>query len=307
MLKKLSILALALSTWLHAAPLKVVTSTPDIAWAMREIGGDKVEVVSLLKGLENPHFIDAVPDYIRLVADAKVVCVIGMDLEMGWMPKVLARSGNARVQPGGIGYCEASKGISVLEKPVGAVDRSMGDVHPAGNPHFWPSPDAMAQSAATLREILVVNDPQNSKAYNEGYARLKATLNKVRDRNLAKLKPFTDQLKEPVMIEYHKEFTYFSQVFGIKSFGSIEEKPGVTPSAGRLAEMATSTKNSSVRFILAADTAPRKTVAKFAEMSGLPIVTVPLSLRTNGKPADYPEFIDLLVDSIVAVLKQGKS
>lgn len=292
----------------EAAPLKVVTSTPDIAWAIKQIGKDRVEVTSLLKGTENPHFIDAVPEYIRLVAEANIVCIVGMDLEMGWMPKVLSRSGNAKVQPGGPGYCEASRGIQVLDRPTGPVDRSMGDVHPSGNPHFWPSPDALAQSAVGLRDILISNDSANAAEYRRAFDALKVKLAEVKDRNLAKLKPYVAQLKAgPILIEYHKEFAYFSESFGVRSIGSVEEKPGVTPSAGRLADMAQQTKASTVRLILSAETAPKKTIAKFAELSGLPIVSVPLSLHTTGKPTEYPEFIDLLVDSIVAVLKQGKS
>src|SRR5688572_32323439 len=89
-----------------AAPMKVVTSTTDLAWVAREIGGQLVEVTSLLKGHENPHFVDAVPEFIRLAADASVVCQIGLDLEIGWMPKVLAKTGKSSVQPGGRGYCE---------------------------------------------------------------------------------------------------------------------------------------------------------------------------------------------------------
>ncbi len=289
-----------------AAPIKVVTSTTDLAWVAKQIGLEHVEVTALLKGTENPHFVDAVPDYIRLAAEANVVCQVGLDLEVGWMPKVLARSGNAAVQPGGKGFCEAGRGISVLEKPVGAIDRSMGDVHPSGNPHFWLGPDALIQSATVVRDTLVANDPAHAAAYKAGFDTMKQTVEAVKARNAAKLKVALAGHQGAALIEYHKEFTYFLQSFGLTSLGSIEEKPGVTPSAGRLADMASSAKGAGLKFILAGDTAPRRTISKFAELSGLPVVIVPLSVKTAGKPGTYPELIDYIVDQIVLALHAKK-
>lgn len=284
-----------------AGPLKVVTSTTDLAWATKEIGGNLVEVSSLLKGHENPHFVDAVPDFIRRVAEAQMVCVIGLDLEIGWMPKVLSRSGNAQVQPGGKGYCETGKAIAVLEKPAGAVNRSMGDVHPSGNPHYWLSPKAFAQGATVIAETLTNLDPANAAAYQNGLKRFTEQMDQLVKKGNAKLHPILARTSAPIM-EYHKEFAYFLETYGLKSFGSVEEKPGVPPSAGRLLEIATGARAAGVRFVIAGDTAPKKVLEKFKELSSIPVVVVPLSLQTDGATKTYPEFQELLVGKIAEEL-----
>jgi zinc/manganese transport system substrate-binding protein len=136
-------------------PLRVVTSTTDLAWAVRDIGGSRVVAESLLRGTEDPHFVDARPDYVAKVIRADIVCFVGLDLEVGWLPKVLAKSGRREIQSGGQGYCDASRRIEVLEKVNGGADRSQGDVHPGGNPHYWLSPVAMAQAGLeTMRAII---------------------------------------------------------------------------------------------------------------------------------------------------------
>lgn len=308
MFKFLCLLALVTFGEARAAgPLKVITSTTDLAWAVKEVGGAHVEVKSLLKGTENPHFIDAVPEYIRLAADAQVAVVVGLELEVGWIPKVLSRSGNAQVQPGGKGYVEAGRGIQVMEKPAGPVDRSMGDVHPGGNPHYWLSPIAMAKSMVPVTETLSNIDPAHAKDYQAGLARLTAKLEGIKQRGDKKLQPLLSSLKGPVMLEYHKEFTYFLETYGLKSLGSIEEKPGVTPSAGRLAEIALSAKNNGIKFALAGDTAPKKTLQRFSELSGIPAMVVPLSIQPNGKAKDYDAFQDTLIDAVVRGLQNPKS
>lgn len=290
-----------------ATPLQMVTSTTDLAWAAKQIGGSHVEVRALLKGTENPHFVDAVPEFIRLTSEAQVACIVGLDLEVGWIPKVLSRSMNAQVQPGGKGYCEAGKAIQVLERPGGDVDRSMGDVHPSGNPHFWLSPSHLAQASKILYETLVGVDPQHLADYKAGLQKLTAQLDEHLRRNRQKLKPILSGDAAPVLMEYHKEFAYFLDAYGLKSYGSLEEKPGVSPSAGRLAEVSVAAKASGVRFVLAAETAPKKTLEKFSEMSGIPIVTVPMSLQPTKGLAEYGEFQDRLVDAVVKAFQTPRS
>jgi len=294
--------SLLFSAVLWGDPIKVITSTTDLAWATEQIGGELLEVKPLLRGTENPHYVDAVPEFVRLAADAKAAIIVGLDLEIGWIPKVLARSGNAQVQPGGKGYCEAGKAIAVLEKPAGPVDRSMGDVHPGGNPHFWLSPAAMAAAAGPIADTLIAIDPGHAKDYQGGLVKLRATLKEIQARGEARLKPLLANVKGPVLMEYHKEFSYFLDTYGLKSLGSIEEKPGVTPSAGRLAEVAQSAKAAGVKFALAGDTAPKKTIERFTEMSGIPVLVVPLSIVPRSKPKDYPTFHQNLIDAVVTGL-----
>lgn len=299
---KKHVIAVLFSVAATAAPLKVVTSTTDLAWAAKEIGGANVEVQSLLKGTENPHYVDAIPEFIRLSAEAQLVCVVGLDLEIGWMPKVVSRSGNAQVQPGGKGYCETGKGISVLERPAGSVDRSMGDVHPSGNPHFWLSPEYLVQGAAVIKDALMGVDPVHIAEYQASFAKLKETLSAIQNRNLAKIRAVVPKDSRPILIEYHKEFAYYLETYGLKSFGSVEEKPGVTPSAGRIAEIALNAKNAGIKFVLASTTAPKSTLERFTEISGIPVVQIPMSIQPSGNLSNYGAHQDGITDAIVKVL-----
>ncbi len=292
-----------LSSLLQAADkIKVITSTTDLAWAAQEIGKDFVEVKPLLKGTENPHYVDTIPEFIRLVADAQVVCIIGLELEIGWMPKVLARSGNSQVQQGGKGYCETGKGVTVLEKPAGPVDRSMGDVHPMGNPHFWLSPKSFTEGAGQITEVLVRVDPTHSSEFQNNYKALAKKLEDLQKKNKARLAPLLAKLSGPPLVEYHKEFSYFFNAYGITSFGSIEEKPGVPPSAGRIAEISTSAKAAGVKLAIGGEYAPKNTLEKFSEISGIPSKQLPTSVQPDGKIKDYMALQEDLVDALVKAL-----
>lgn len=273
---------------LSQAKLKILTTIPDLAFAVSAVTGDRAEVDSLLAGSENPHYVDARPDLIRRVSDADIVCAVGLQLEDGWLPRVLQKSGNARIQAGGPGFCQMGPAVKLLQVPTQAVDRSMGDLHPAGNPHFWLSPTALAESTDALLKILGQVDSQNAAVYQQN-----ATAFKKRMQELVKsLRPSVQaaiQLaqkssgKPPLVIEYHREFAYVFETYGITSAGSIEEKPGVPPSAARLGTVALQTKDSGVRFAVAAPYAPLSLIHKFSEVSGLSHAILPASSkRTDG-------------------------
>lgn len=274
--------------------VKVITTLPDLAWAVSEVGGEKVNVQSLLKGLEDPHHVDTIPEFIRLTANADLVVLVGMELEEGWMPKVISRSGNSRVQRGSPGYFEAGSAITVLEKPVGPVDRSMGDVHPGGNPHFWLSPLSLSEAAVGIEQALTRVDPAHRKDYETGRKAFQAKLKTIFEKNRARL-----QGKKLAVMEYHREFSYFFSAYGLKSLGSIEEKPGVTPPAGRLAEVASLARAAEVKVAIAGPYAPKKTLDRFSEVSGVPVKVVPTSLSPGTATATYEAVQTAIVDAIL--------
>jgi zinc/manganese transport system substrate-binding protein len=289
-----------------AERIKVITTLPDFAWMAQEIGGEFVEAKALLRGTENPHYVDAVPDFIRLVADAKVVCVAGMDLEVGYMPAVLSKSGNAAVQPGGSGYCELGRSVTALDKPTGPIDRSMGDVHPAGNPHFFLSPRSLAEGSQELVKTLVRVDPAHAAHYEKAGAAFKTKMENLSKDIKAKLEPFrAAQQGKPLLLEYHKEYAYFLAEYGLLSYGSLEEKPGMPPSAGRLATLGPAAKTAGVKLVLAADYNPEKTLQRFQEISGIPPVIVPTMIQAKGVATSYPELQKQIADALLKAL-QGK-
>jgi zinc/manganese transport system substrate-binding protein len=281
--------------------IKVVTTIPDFAWLAEEIGDSALEVNALLSGRDNPHYVDAIPEYVRKVANADVVCVVGMELEVGYMPAILSRSGNAAVQHGGKGYCDLGNAIDALEKHSEPIDRSMGDVHPHGNPHYYLSPMQMIKAGERLKDILISVAPANAKQFTVGYSELTTKLLALKDENAKRLKSI-DRSK-PLIIEYHKEFSYFLHDYGLKSFGSIEEKPGVPPSSRRLAEVALAARNAGVKVVLSTDYNPEKTLQKFSELSGLPVIRVPSMVQRGTKLDDYPKVHNHIVDQLIQHIK----
>ncbi|MBC7387190.1 MAG: zinc ABC transporter substrate-binding protein [Cryobacterium sp.] len=286
------------------AGITVVTTLPDLAWAVREIAGPEsesgVKVESLLRGVEDPHFVDASPDFVLKASNADVLCAVGLELEVGWLPKVLERAGNAKITSGNAGFCEFGTSVNVLDKPTGPIDRSMGDVHPFGNPHFWISPKALGDGAKSALVAMKRSDPKHAAVFDAHYAELVKKLSALENRNKAKLAPFAAD----TFLEYHKEFSYFFAAYGLRSNGSLEEKPGVPPSAGRIGSVALDAKNAHVKALLASTNNPEKTVRRFEEISGVKAIILPTMSRPKGEPKDYEALQNEIVDKIVQALKK---
>ncbi len=257
------------------ATLKVVTTTPDLAEVVRAVGGNNVEVQSLLTGKEDPHYAEARPDYILKVNRADVLCSFGLELEIGWLPKVLEKSGNPRVQEGALGSCVMGKGIKALSVPQTAVNRSMGDIHAQGNPHFNLDPLKLAEASHIIATTLSRLQPEKASEFQKNQAEFQKTMKDLHARIKAMLKP-------EKVLEYHKEFTYFFASYGIESLGSLEEKPGMPPSAARIATVARMAKEAHVKVLYATPSASHKTLEKFRELSGIPFVQVPSYVQKNG-------------------------
>jgi len=257
------------------AQLNVVVSVPDFKEIFESIGKEKVKVISLLNGREDPHFIDAVPSFISKVAKADIVCAVGLHLEIGWLPKVLAKSANSKVQMGGRGYCELGESVTILEKPTQNFDRSMGDVHGGGNPHFYLSPSALNEAASKVASILSLHLPAGKEYFMSNLKDFQLRMKLLKKSIAAKLAP----LQNIKLIQFHKEFSYFISEYGFNSFGAIEEKPGVPPSSARILNVSFNAKKSSVRLAIGSFHTPVNYLKKFTEISGIPYVKLPASLQ----------------------------
>lgn len=281
-----------------AAPLKIVATLPDLAEVARNLGGEQVETESLLKGAVDPHFADASPAFIRVLSKADLLISMGLELEAGWLPKVIERSNNIKIQPGAAGYFEGGGHVRVLEKPTGVLDRSMGDVHASGNPHFNLSPRALSEMSEALCAKLIELKPEfkdfflaNKKSFQDKMGKLELETSKI----LASAKSKAGFS----IIEYHKEFSYFLDLYGIKRIGSIEEKPGSPPSAGRLQEVSQQAKKQNASLALAAVFSPEKQLKRFSELSGVPFITAPTYVSVNENPSSIEALQKLLAEKIV--------
>src|SRR3954463_5208415 len=167
--------AFTLAPSLATAQLRVVATTPDLAAVAKEIGGDRVNVVALAKATEDPHFVDAKPSFVVTLNRADALVEGGAELELGWLPPLLENSRNSRIAAGAPGHVVASEGIRLLEVPT-SFDRSKGDIHSLGNPHFMIDPVAAKTVARNIANHLGQIDPKNASAYNANLAKFNSTL-----------------------------------------------------------------------------------------------------------------------------------
>lgn len=279
--------------------INVVATIPDLGWAAKQIGGSYVNVKTFLRGTENPHYIDAIPKFSKWASEADMVVFAGLDLEVGWLPKVLEQSANPKIQSGGSGFCEVGRAVDPLQKPSFVVDRSMGDLHPRGNPHFWLSPIRLAQGATLIADTLAAIYPEKAAYFYKNLSTFQREMTAQAEKNKQQLSAYLKLHTGPAFIEYHRDLVYWSTDMGIPSFGSIEEKPGVPPSVGWLAKNALNVKRANVPVALMGSFHPRALGAKFKEFSGIPVVVVPLSMQADAPYNTYEAVQQRLVEAIL--------
>ncbi len=297
--KKLLTYLILLPT-LAFSKVNVITTTTDLEWAVKRIGGDLVKVESLLNGKEDPHYVDATPTFISKVANADIFCFIGMDLEVGWAPKVLSRSGNRKVQEGGKGHCETGKNVKAIEVPKGDITRAMGDVHAEGNPHYHLGISKMIEGSEVILEALISVDPKKASVYIKNFESMKAGLQVLKKEISQSLRP----LQKTKFMQYHKEFSYFFKEYGIKSLGAVEAVPGVPPSAGRIARVSFKAKRSDVKAVLGSLTSPKRILRKINESVGIKTLQLPLSIMKNTKYNTYESHQRFLAKSLLEVARE---
>ena len=283
------------------AKVRVVTSTPDFAAIAREIGGDKVDVESLAKGYQDPHFVDAKPIYITKLNRADILVYNGLDLEVGWLPILVTGARNSNIatlnSPGNV---DASRFLTgVLDVPTGPVDRSMGDVHPRGNPHYMLDPRNGILVAKGITEKLSEVDPENASYYEENYRNFEKRLELKIAEWAKELAPY----KGAKVVSYHKNLNYFTRWAGFEDAGYIEPKPGIPPTPSHVAALIKKMEAEDVKLVLASNYYPQKTPRIISEKSG----AVFLSLPTSGGGEDginsYFDLFDAIVGQITSALQ----
>src|ERR1041385_1300322 len=187
-----------------SAKLNVVATIPDYGAIAEEIGGDKVKVTSIARGTEDQHFVDARPSYIRVLNQADVLLEGGAELEIGWLPPLVNAARNAKILGDAPGHVILSRGIRLLEVPTGPVDRSMGDVHPLGNPHFWTDPANGQVIAHALAEAFSRLDPANAALYQANLQKFDERL----DKKIAEWTRLMEPYRGTKVVTYHKSVNY---------------------------------------------------------------------------------------------------
>jgi zinc/manganese transport system substrate-binding protein len=275
-----------------AAALRVVATTPDLGAIATAVGGEAVEVTALARSGEDPHFVDPKPSFIVTLNKADVLVEGGAALEAGWLPPLLDAARNPRIAVGQPGRVAASDGLDLLDVPA-RLDRTLGDVHPYGNPHYLLDPMNAKTVATTIGRALCAVDGARCATYEEGARRFGAAV----DERLASWQATLGPARGMRIVTYHKNFDYFAQRFGLEVLGTLEPKPGIPPSPTHLAELVPRMQAAAVRLILVETYRERDTPDFVAEKSGARVVVLPIMPGTRDAP-DYLGLIDYIVRKV---------
>jgi zinc/manganese transport system substrate-binding protein len=301
-MKRIALLAVAAmlcSGGLFAADkLKVVTTTQDLASITREVGGDRVDVTAIGRGYQDPHFIEPKPSFLLLLRNADLLEVVGLELEIGWLPPLLDQSRNSRIRPGSPGYLDLSQGVEILDRPD-VVNRSMGDVHPLGNPHYWLDPANGVRIAIQIRNRLVQLQPADAAYFDQHLNSFKVRINDANKRWMAQMAPY----RGAKIVDYHPSLPNFAKHFGLDIIGTIEPKPGIPPSPSHTLEIINLIKAQHVKAILMEPYFDRKTPDFIAAQTGAQVVVIYPSV--GGKPGldDYFKLFDYDINELTKALK----
>lgn len=280
------------------ADLKVVTTVPDLAALTKAVGGEHVQVTSLAVSTQDPHFVDAKPSLALDLNRADLLIAIGLELEVGWLPTLQNSARNVRILSGSPGYLEVSQFVHTLEAPTTPVDRSHGDVHPGGNPHFLYDPRAGLAVAKGITDKLIALDGKNADAYRANLAKFTTELEKARtgwEQRLA-------GLKGAPVVAYHKTTAYLSDWLGFETIAYLEPKPGVPPNPSHVAQVLMQARQKKARFVLQEEYYPSSTGEQVAKLIPAPLVILPGGTDFRGGQT-YVQHLEDLVKRLETGLK----
>lgn len=278
------------------AQLKVVTSTTDLAAIAAEVGGKFARVTHISEGYQDPHFAEAKPSFILQLRNADVFAFVGLDLEIGWMPLLLDGARNQKIRPGGRGHVDVSKSIRVLDRATANVDRSQGDVHPLGNPHYWLDPENGRRIAKLFEDKFSELDPRNAAVYQ-------ANRKAFDDRLVAAERAWRSDLeviKGKPVVAYHTSWKYLAEYTGVNIVGFMEPKPGVPPSPSHIASLIAEMKRTGAKAIIMEPYYSRKDADFVAARTGAKVLVLAPSVGAlRGQKLD--SYIDVLAYDIAQI------
>src|SRR2546425_4727334 len=275
-------------TRVEAKKLNVVTSTTDMAALTQEVGGDKVNVESIAKGYQDPHFVEAKPSFLLKLRQADLLVTVGLQLEIGWLPPLVNQSGNPRIQVGAQGYLDASQFAEILDIPTGPVTRAMGDVHPLGNPHYWLDPDNGRRIAKGISAKLSEVDPGDSAYFQERFQDFDKRLTAAEQKWDAEMKPFHGRK----LVTYHNSFPNFAKHFHLNVIGYVEPRPGIPPTPSHAIELIGLMKRENCKLVLVEPYFDLKTPNSIGAATGAKAVVYLPSVGGEKDVTDYFKLFD---------------
>lgn len=276
---------------LALAELKVVATLPWIGSVVKEIGKDKLVVTTLVKPSQDPHYVEAKPSMILAGRTADIIMYNGLDLEAGYLPLILESSKNGRIMPGKPGNFDCSQTVLVIEKNPHA-ERSMGDVHPLGNPHYHYSAANVLRVAEQMAITLAQLDPANGAFYQ-------ANLKAFRTKMTEKQRQWQGiRLAGKQYLAYHRLFEYLASEYGFRISGYLEPKPGIPPSAAHTEKLIAQAKQSKPAGILVTASHGARDAEALATRTGIKVITLPQDVGAMAGTGDWFSFMDRVIGAL---------
>jgi zinc/manganese transport system substrate-binding protein len=277
--------------------LQVVATLPELGDLARQVGGDQVEVFTIAKGTQDPHYLEAKPSFSVKLNRADLLIYSGLELEIGWLPLLVQGARNPKVIAGGPGELNASKALDrILEVPSGNVDRSQGDIHPLGNPHYLLDPRNGLKVAALIADKLKELDPANAAVYEQN----RAAYEKKLSTKISEWEKAAAPLKGLEVVEYHKGFEYLADWLGLKVEDYLENKPGIPASPQHKQELIKMMQQKKIPLILVATYNPPHDAEEVARQTGAKVATIPAAVEGEPGVDSYLDLFDHIVKELLA-------
>ena len=274
-----------------SAKTHVVATLPWIGSLAGDLGKDRVSVKVLVKPGQDPHFIEAKPSMILAARNADILLYNGLDLEIGYLPRIIESSANPGIQPGRPGNLDCSQFITAMEKPE-TVDRSMGDVHPLGNPHYHLSPANILRIARGMAQALSNIDPGGAAAYRANLASFESRL-RERQKVWGQI-----PLRGKRFVAYHRFFEYLAREYGFRIVAYVEPKPGIPPSAGHIEELVEAMKKTRPDGIVTAVYSGKREIEPLARKTGCRAIVVAHDVGAVPGATDWFTLMDAVLASL---------
>ena len=278
------------------AALNVFACEPEWAALAKEIGGDNLTIYSATTAAQDPHRIQARPSLIAKTRRADLLVCTGAELEVGWLPVLLRKAGNAKVQPGQPGHFLAADYVPMREKPE-RIDRSLGDVHAEGNPHIHTDPKNILRVAEQLQKRLKQLDPDNAATYADNFTSFQQQWNTL----IASWEQDASGLKEKAIVSHNTYWSYLHAWLGINQVATLEPVPGVPPASSHLVKVKKQIEQKDIAMITLTAYANDRPAEWLSNNTGIPVVSLPASADFQQEQT-LEQWFDVLIDSLNRVL-----
>lgn len=275
------------------ANMRVFACEPEWAALAQSLGGEHLTIYTATTNRQDPHHIQARPSLIAQARRADLLICTGAELEIGWLPLLLRKSGNSKIQPGQPGHFVATDYVTLLEKPT-VLDRSQGDIHSAGNPHIHLDPERVLQVASNLSQILIKIDPHNQSDYQNNVE----LFTQEWQQRLDQWRQQAQVIRGKAIVVHHNSWVYLEQWLGLQQAATLEPKPGIPPTSAHLSQLLANLQQTPAYLIIHASYQNDKAANWLAQKTGIPTVVLDFS---PAKDETLVQWFDRLINKLLEV------